>query len=393
MAVRAALRIAVLAGAVAAATVPVSPAAGPASDPHDVAARAALARLPAGDRAAQLVMTSVPGTSLDVATARRLRALRPGGIIVFRANYRSREQLRRLGRTLQVAVRAGDPARPMALVSVDQEGGVVKRLPDAPPNLSHPQLGAADRVALTRRQAAATALALRSVGIHMDLAPVADLDLGPRRVMEERSFGRPPARVARHVVAFALGLRDGRVAASVKHFPGFGAASVNSDDALARVARTRWQLEADLVPFRSAVARGVESVMMSHGVYPALDRRRPASTSPAAYRLLRTELGYDGVVLTDSLHAAGFGAAARMNAADGCVATIRAGADVALLTGTVADAVRCRARLLAAVHSGSLAQARIDESALRVLRLKSRLGLLPAAANGGAALSLQASAD
>lgn len=392
-AARSALRIAVIAGALALGMVPGSPAADPSADPHEVAARAALQRLSTVDRAGQLVMTSVPGTTVDAATSRRLRALRPGGIIVFARNYRSRDQLRRFDRVVQVAVRAGDPARPMAVISVDQEGGVVKRLHDAPPSRSHPQLGAADRVALTRRQALETARVLRSVGIRMDLAPVADLDLGPRRVMGERSFGREPARVSRHVVAFALGLRDGGVAASVKHFPGFGAASVNSDDALAGVARTRRQLDADLVPFRAAVARGVESVMMSHGVYPALDRRRPASTSPAAYRLLRAELGYQGVVVTDSLHAAGFGAAARMDVPAGCVAAIRAGADIALLTGSITDAIRCRARILAAVASGELSQARVDAAALRVLRLKSRLGLLPVARSRTRSVSRPASAD
>ncbi len=348
----------------------------PQPDPHDVAARAALQQLSLLDRAAQLVMTSVPGTMLDSRSAMQLRALRPGGVIVFSDNYRSRAQLARLLRATQVASRAGDANRPAALVSVDQEGGVVKRISDAPPTRSHPQLGVANRITLTHAQARDASAALGALGIQMNLAPVADLDLRPRRVMRERSFGRDPALVSRHVAAFVDGLQDGGGTGSVKHFPGFGGASVNSDDALATIDRTRGQLEADLQPFRAAIGAGVESVMISHAVYAWIDRRRPATTSPATYRLLRDELGYDGIAITDSLHAAGFTAAIRGSVVDGCERVVAAGADVALLTGTVGEATQCRNRLVEATRAGRISRARIDEAALRVLRLKSRLGLL-----------------
>lgn len=346
-------------------------------DPDVAAAEAALARLPLADRAGQLVMTSIPGAALDAVAVRQLRVIRPGGVIVFGENYRSRAQLAKLLRATQVATLDGSATRPRALVSVDQEGGVVKRLADAPPFRSHPQLGVANRPALTTAQAELTARSLRGVGIQLDLAPVADLDLGPRHVMRERSFGSDPARVATHVAAFVDGLQAGGGAASVKHFPGFGGASVNSDDALARITRTRGQLDvADLAPFRGAVAAGADSIMVSHGIYTALDRRHPASTSPAVYRLLRDELGYDGVAITDSLHASGFAAATHAGVIDGCATTIAAGADIALVTGTLAEAARCRARIVTAVRAGTITRARLDEAALRVLTLKARLGLL-----------------
>jgi beta-N-acetylhexosaminidase len=330
------------------------------------------------DRAGQLVMTSVPGTRLDARSQAQLRALRPGGVILFAANYRSRSQLRRLDRVVQIAGRAGDAARPQLLVSIDQEGGIVKRIVDAPPTRSQPQLGATDRVSVTRSQGRMAGQALRSLGVNMNLAPVADLDVGPRRVMGDRSYGRSSRLVSRHVGAFVDGLQGTNVAASVKHFPGFGAASVDSDDALATITRTQRQLRAvDLMPFRAALERDADTIMISHGVYRAIDRRNPASASPAVYRLLRTTLGYDGVAITDSLHAAGFLRAARSTPVDGCVRTIAAGADIALLTGSLVDALRCRAALVRAVRSGTVAQARIDEAALRVLRLKSRRGLLP----------------
>ncbi len=375
---RAAARAAVVAVACAVALVPpgVVAAGAPKPDPHLVAAEAALANMSLVDRAGQVLMTSVPGAMLVPRDQVLLRQLRPGGIILFGDNYRTRAQLTRLTRAMQVAVRAGDAARAGALISIDQEGGVVRRLHDAPPTRSHPQLGVADDVDVTREQGRATGRVLRAVGVHMDLAPVADLDLRPRRVMRERSFGSSPDLVTRHVAAFVDGLQAGGATGSVKHFPGFGGASVNSDDALATITRTRAQLELDLRPFRGAIEAGVESVMMSHGVFVALDRRRPASTSPAMYRLLRSVLGYDGIAITDSLHAAGFGAATRGGVVDGCERVLVAGADVALLTGTVPEAAACRARIVAAVRAGRLTRERLDEAVTRVLRLKSRLGLL-----------------
>jgi len=377
--VRASLRTAILAGALLLASMPPGTTAEVAEDPHGIAARAALAELPLADRAAQVIMTSIPGTTLDTGARATLASLRPGGVIVFGANYRSKAQLTRYLRTVQVAVRGGDAARSRALVSIDQEGGVVKRIPDAPPTRSHPQLGTLDRVGTTRAQGRATGEALREIGIHLDLAPVADLDLGPRHVMRARSFGASPERAARHVAAFVQGLQDAGVSASLKHFPGFGGASVNSDDALATITRTRAQLDdADLVPFRRGIGAGADTVMMSHGVYTRIDRRRPVSTSPAMYRVLREDLGYDGIAITDSLHAAGFTAATNGSIPRGCVLAVAAGADIALLTGSLRTAVECRRALVAAVRAGTLSRERLDEAALRVLTLKSRRGLLPA---------------
>jgi beta-N-acetylhexosaminidase len=194
--------------------------------------------------------------------------------------------------------------------------------------------------------------------------------------MRARSFGSDPALVGRHVAAFVDGIQSGGGAAAVKHYPGFGGASVNSDDALATITRTAPQLERDLAPFRQAVRAGVDLVMVSHGRYVAVDRLRPASASPAFYRRLREGLGFEGVAITDSLNAAGFAAAARTSVATGCVRVIAAGADVALLTGSLKDALDCRARLIVAARAGTLSKARIDEAVLRVLVLKARLGLL-----------------
>ncbi|MEO6866671.1 MAG: glycoside hydrolase family 3 N-terminal domain-containing protein [Gaiellales bacterium] len=375
------MRAALIGGAAALALIPAAGVAAdvppPAPDPHVVAAEIALKRLTLPQRAGQVVMTSVPGSTLRDGDVRTLRRVQPGGVILFASNYRNDPQVRRLNRLVQDTARRD--GRPGALISIDQEGGLVKRISKIAPTRSHPQLGATNRPAQTRAQGRATARALTARGINMNLAPVADLDLGPRHVMKQRSFGRVPARVSRHVAAFVEGLEQGNVAASIKHFPGFGGASVNSDDAYAVITRTRGQLlGSDLQPFRAGIRAGAGSVMMSHGVYRNLDARRPASTNPAAYRLLRGRLGYEGVAITDSLHATGFAAASRGGVIAGCASTLRAGADIVLLTGSLRDASQCRSRIIADVRAKRISRKRLDEAALRVLVLKSKLGLLPA---------------
>jgi beta-N-acetylhexosaminidase len=353
-------------------------------DADGVAAQAALNRLTRTDRIAQLIMTSVPGATLSARDAKVLGAARFGGVIVFGANYRSRAQLARFTKSVDASIVGGSltapSSRPHVLVSVDQEGGSVKRLPDAAPFRSAQQLGRLNKPASTRAQAKLAAATLKSVGIQMDLAPVADRDITPAHVMRGRSFGSAPELVGVHVDAFVRGLHAGGGLATVKHFPGFGGASMNSDDGIAEVTRTRAQLLAgDLGPFLAAIDAGVDAVMIAHARYTAIDKLRPGSASPTVYKMLRKDAHFDGVAITDSLNAPGFTTAAHTTVANGCARVIAAGADMALITGTLADAVHCRAALVVAANKSAVLRARIDQAAMRVLRLKAHAGLLPGA--------------
>ena len=334
-------------------------------------------RMPLTERASHLVMTSIPGTRIGPRERRQLRALQPGGIIVFSDNVGSRDGVRRWTRAVDAVVADASTPGARPVIAVDQEGGSVRRLPWAGPEASHPQLGRADRVATTARVARETARQLMEAGIDLDLAPVADLDLAPAHVMRSRSFGPLPDRVARHVRAFVTGLHEGGAGAAVKHFPGFGGASSNSDDAVARIGRTRQQLERDLVPFRAAVEAGVDAVMMSHGVYAVLDRRHPATLSPVVYAMLRRDVAFRGLIVTDSLDAIGFRAAARMSAAAGCARAVAAGADMVLVTGDLDGAAACRSALVRAVRAGDVSRTRLDDAVRRVLTYQAHHGLLP----------------
>jgi beta-N-acetylhexosaminidase len=249
--------------------------------------------LPLEQQVGQVLMLSFAGKTVPPYVDEALRERRAAGVILFGGNISGREQLRALTRALRRA--GGKP-----LVAVDQEGGPVRRLPWAGPSAAQP--GQLARGAV-RSDAAAAARALRAAGVTVTFAPVADVPSVRGAALAGRSFSRDPDIASDAVRAAVRGWRSGGVAATAKHFPGLGGAPANTDDAIVTIDRSRAALDAlDLPPFRAAVAAGVPLVMVGHARYPALDRSRIASQSrPVLEGLLRDELGFEGVVVTDSL--------------------------------------------------------------------------------------------
>jgi beta-N-acetylhexosaminidase len=296
-------------------------------------------------------------------------------VILFGINYSDRSQLRALNARIQRVVRRGSGARIGALISVDQEGGVVKRFKDMPPWRSAPELGRLDDTDVTRGEARATGRALGGVGVNIDLAPVADLDIGPKHVMRNRAFGSRRGHVAWHVVAFTRGLQDKGVAAAVKHFPGLGGADRNSDAGPAYVRRTRRQLrKVDVVPFQRAINNGARVIMMSHAIYPKDGGRKPASINRfIASTRLRDHMGFRGVSMSDAVDAIKWWFDGDIGKT--CVATIGAGVDVALLADNVFAARTCANAIVKAVRSGRLSKKRVERSARRIVELKRWLGV------------------
>lgn len=362
IAVATALMIALIAGVSAAQTRP-----GP---------REILERMSLREKVGQLVMFSLAERRLLSWERRVVERQDLGGVILFAKNYSDRAQLRRLTREVQAATRGATRHGLGALISVDQEGGVVKRFPDMPPRYSAPQIGASGDVSLAYRQGRATGRELREAGVNVDLAPVADLDLPPEHVMRSRAFGRGPRTVGRFVRAFVRGLHVKRTAATLKHFPGLGGATVNSDDGRAYVYRSKRKLHTiDAIPFRRGIEGGARLVMLSHAMYLKDGGKRPASLNRyIATERLRDEFGYEGVSISDALEPVSWyfgGSVART-----CRATVWAGVDIALITGNATVARSCAAEIRGAVRNGKIPYSRINEAALRVLRLKSWLGLL-----------------
>jgi beta-N-acetylhexosaminidase len=322
------------------------------------AAREAVDRLTLRQQVGQVTISSFQGTRRPEYLRRRLRARETAGVILFGANGGSLAQWRALTRSLQQA------AGGRALVMVDQEGGDIRTVAPVGPASSQPFQGPPASV---RRTARKTARGLRGAGVNVNLAPVADVPR-PGSVTATRSFAGDERGIAARTRAAVRGLRDGGVAATAKHFPGLGGATVNTDDGPSTV---RTPIRRDLVPFRAAVDEAVPLVMLSHASYPALDSRRIASQSRAIVTgLLRRRLGFEGVIVTDSLEAAAV--LARSEIAEAAERSIRAGADLILMTGS-ATWNEVYPRLLQEARRDPAFRSRIREGAARVLALKRAL--------------------
>lgn len=291
-----------------------------------------------------------------------------GGVILFPPAGVAPADLSQQVERLQRAAEQG--GNPPLLVATDQEGGDVKRFPDGPPQRSPTELGADGNVTAAAAEGGETAVYLAQFGVNVDLAPVLDVPVSDS-FMAERAFGDDPALVADVGVAFGDGLSQGGVAATAKHFPGLGLATVNTDLAPSTVDASADELRPGLEPFEAAVASGVGLVMLSNATYPALDPGAPAGLSRRIVEEeLRDGLGFDGVVITDDLEAgaisAGFGAS------DAAVEAARAGADV-LLFATGAEPGPLAEALLQSAQRGRLDRESLEASYERITALKNEL--------------------
>src|SRR5690349_11241874 len=246
----------------------------------------------------QSIVARLGAKGPDQALIQRVRQGQVGGVIAFNGDA---TKLKADIATLQQAARGGDS--PPLLVMIDQEGGSVKRLPQGPPNVSPGQLGKADDEDQATEQGHETGSYLRGLGINVNLAPVLDVahqNTAPS--IKNRTFGSDPAVVTQIGVAFANGLQDGGVVATPKHFPGLGFATVSTDDRPTDIAATSDQLQSDLEPFKGAIAGGAKMMMVSTAGYPTLGSKKQAAFSAGIVSgLLRRQLGFDGVVITDDL--------------------------------------------------------------------------------------------
>jgi beta-N-acetylhexosaminidase len=319
--------------------------------------------------AGERIVTGLGGTSISPALRMAIREGKVAGMVLFAANFPSRAAGRRLIARLQGIPRPAKLRDPL-LIMVDQEGGEVKRLGGAP-TASAREMGARG-AAFSARQARLTAANLRDVGVNVDLAPVLDIERpGGVIAATERSFGTSAARVSATAVPFAKALQDGGVAATGKHFPGFGAARENTDFAVERIDLSRPELRAvDERPYESFIAAGGKLVMLSTAVYPAFSEDPAAFTRSIATGELRSRLGFEGVSITDSLetpaveHFGGHGKAA--------VAGARAGADL-LLFAHLGPAQAAWRALTTKLRAGALDREEFEAAAERVIDLRAGL--------------------
>jgi beta-N-acetylhexosaminidase len=288
-----------------------------------------------------------------------------GGVILFARNIADPRQLRRFTDAIRAAAAgAGDDG---VLVALDEEGGDVTRLhaADGSPNPGNMALGKAGDPALTARIAAGIGAELRAAGVNLNLAPDADVHTNrDNPVIGIRSFGADPSLVAEHTTAYLNGLRAAGVAGCAKHFPGHGDTAIDSHLALPTVTG---DIEPHLVPFRAAIAAGVPAILTAHIVYPALDGAPATLSRPVLTGLLRERLGFDGVVITDSMTMKAIADGVGM--AEGAVQALAAGADLICMNSSYAEQREVRDHIVQAVEAGRLSRDRLAEAANRVRTL------------------------
>ena len=342
------------------------------------------------DAVGQMLLVGFRGETLDADVRAMLNDVRPGGVILYdrdfpsegeaKRNVSSPEQLRDLIAALQ------EQAHIAYFIAVDAEGGVVHRLKErygfrvvVP---SHQTLGAG-AVSETEAMAAALAEELAELGVNWNFAPVADVNViadSPSIGGLERSFSADPDVVASHAAAFADALRDGGVIPILKHFPGHGSDTGETHLGIPDVSET-YQRDAELSPYRTLIGDGYEdAVFVSHVFNRVLDASgTPASLSSVVVSgLLRDELGFDGVIVSDDIMYPAI--VERYGLGGAAVAAIQAGSDVLLAINQspgydLAQLTEIKQAILAAVESGELSEERIYESAERILALKRAYGI------------------
>lgn len=322
----------------------------------------------------QLFAVGFHGTEINKEIKSLIQDYGVGAIVLFKRNIRDAEQFQSLCLGLQQLARDAGHAQPL-FVGIDQENGLVTRIsPPVAAQLPGPMtLGAAGSLDKTFEVAKATGETLRYFGINMNYAPVGDVNNEPLNpVIGVRSPGDDPEKVAQFAVECAKGLRETRVAPCIKHFPGHGDTATDSHYGLPVINKTREELEkTELVPFRRAAAEGIEMVMTAHISLPKLGGSDlPATLSPETIKILREDLKFEGVVMTDCLEMEGVRAG--YGTVEGSLLAFKAGVDNVMICHTYDLQAASIDRVCQAIDAGELPQAQVDASLKRLRDLKDK---------------------
>lgn len=337
-----------------------------------------LLSLPIEQKIGQLFFIGIPGAEIDAATKKLLADISPGGVCLFARNIREAEQTRLLLDQIREVLRV-EP-----FLSLDQEGGLVDRLKRILSPMPAPdKFRTVDDV---RNFARIVAQAVRILGFNMDFAPVVDVIDDSRAKfsngLHSRAFGSSQKDVVEFAGAFLEVLQENGCIGCIKHFPGLGASEVDSHEELPVVGLSKDELEAiDLYPYRELLkTRNVRSVMVAHAAYPQLDLQEtdqsgkllPSSLNfSIVTKLLRQQLGFDGLIVTDDLE---MGAILKnYGIAEACRLAISAGEDMLSICAGVDSIYEGHEAILKAVRDGDISETRVDESLRRTAVVKSSL--------------------
>ncbi len=332
------------------------------------------------EKVGQIMMVFFEGSALSENLRKFVAELKVGGVILYssRGNIESVRQVAELNGTIQQTALAA--ASLPLFIAVDQEGGLVNRISEGvtlfPGNMA---LGATGDPSLARRVASVMGEELASLGINVDFAPSVDVNNNPLNpIIGVRSFGSDPQTVARLGAAMISSFVERGVLPAAKHFPGHGDTAVDSHTGLPLIPVSRDRLErVEFPPFRAAIHAGVPMVMTAHVLIPSLDERNPATLSPSILGMLRSEMGFRGLIITDSMGMAALKKERTMEAA--AIEAFNAGADILLFGADKGheetEHFGMYSALLDACRTGKISMARLDEAVGRILGAKSTLGL------------------
>ena len=347
--------------------------------PSDAELEAVVADMSLQDKIGQMIMVGFHGQS--IATSPELATMvgtyHVGGVVLLEANAHDPQQLGALTTELQSLATSSGASIPL-FIAINHEGGIVVRITEGvtgfPGNMA---VAATSRLEYAYVSAALAARELRAMGVNMNLAPVLDVNDHPLNpVIGVRSFSEDPSLVATYGQLAVRGSQDNGIIAVAKHFPGHGSVEVDSHGGLPVLKVSADKLvQRELVPFVAAIEQDVAGIMTAHVAVPALDDSgRPATLSPQILTgLLRQQIGYDGLIVTDSLGMGG--ASAGRGQAQAAVEAVQAGADILLSTTPMEAHTAIIQALVTAVQQGQIPVEQIDQSVLRILRVKYAFGL------------------
>lgn len=326
------------------------------------------------EKVGQLFQVGFQSQTIDKEIKDLVENYHVGGVIYFSRNIKNLEQTASLSKNLQKLALNSGAGIPL-FISVDQEGGRVRRIKDLRYFPANRELGAAGEKEMIKKAAAVTAKELKEIGINVNLAPVLDVNNNPaNQVIGDRSFGADPVLVAEMGTAYIEALQAQGVIAAAKHFPGHGDTAVDSHFELPVVNHNRERLDqVELYPFKKAIEAGVDIIMAAHIYFPALESQAglPATLSKAVLKdLLREELNFEGVIITDDMEMGALNNSFDIAAA--AVKTIKAGSDIVLISHSYDKQKKAVEAVIKAVEKGEISSERIEESLKRIVKLKAK---------------------
>ncbi|CEG27118.1 beta-N-acetylhexosaminidase [Bacillus sp. B-jedd] len=334
---------------------------------------AVISKLSLEDKIGQMILAGISGTTMDTNTKKLISQFHVGGIIFYKENLESTAQTIQLVNHLKM----GNSSSLPLLLGIDQEGGRITRLPGGlinfPPN---EQIGKVNNPKFSYKVGTLLGRELKEFGLNLDFAPVLDINSNPNNpVIGDRSFGNNVEIVSKLGIQTMKGIQSQNVITTIKHFPGHGDTSVDSHLDLPIVNKSLKELkDLELIPFERAINQGADVVMVAHILLPQLDKTNPAAISKAVMTdLLRKQLGFTGVIITDDMTMGAI--TEHFDIGKAAVESVKAGSDIILVGHDYNNVVKIISSLKAAVRNGEISEQRLNESIERIIQLKKKYNI------------------